>query len=481
MDNVRTPTAAAERLHQHCAMIAALMGGTTTMRAAGPRLLPKWPGETDGAYAARLATATLFPAYARTVSVLTGKPFSKPITIGDDVPPRIAELLQDADCEGRNIDAFAASLASEALAQGFAGILVDMPPNPGAVTVAQERAAGLRPYFVQVAGSAILGWRTEKRGASRVLTQLRILEAVEEPEGEWGTATVEQVRVLAPGAWQVWRKRRGDGGAEEWALHEDGRTTLDVIPFVPVYGLRLGHMLGAPPMLELAHANVEHWQSASDQQTILHVARVPVLFGKMLGGAAITIGSDSYVASDDPLSELRYVEHSGAAIEAGRKSLHDLEDRMRQAGAELLVIKPGNTTQVQTLADNEQAMCDLQRIVQALEDALDQALHLMARWLRLPSGGHLEIYKDFGAATLAEASAEMLAGMEAGGSLSLETLLAELKRRGVLAAEVDVDEEIARIRTERAARAKAAEALAHSTPPKDGADDGDETGGIAQP
>ena len=110
--------------------------------------------------------------------------------------------------------------------------------------------------------------------------------------------------------------------------------------------------------------------------------------------------------------DVKYVEHSGKAIEAGRISILDLEDRMRQTGAELLVIKPGNTTEVQTLADNEQGMCDLQRIVQSLEDALDQALTLMGLWVGETETGHVTIYSDFGAATLAEASAKLLFDMQ---------------------------------------------------------------------
>ena len=78
---------------------------------------------------------------------------------------------------------------------------------------------------------------------------------------------------------------------------------------------------------------------------------------------------------------------------------------MRQVGAELLVIKPGNTTEVQTRQDNEPAMCDLQRIMQAMEDALDLGLCFMAMFAKEPTGGHVNIYNDFGVATLAEASA----------------------------------------------------------------------------
>src|ERR1044072_2736797 len=60
-----------------------LMRGTRAMRKARERHLPKWPNEEEGAYDARLHTATLFPAYRRTVSVMSAKPFSKALTLGD--------------------------------------------------------------------------------------------------------------------------------------------------------------------------------------------------------------------------------------------------------------------------------------------------------------------------------------------------------------------------------------------------------------
>ncbi|KAA5609699.1 DUF4055 domain-containing protein [Rhodovastum atsumiense] len=429
-------------------LIDALMGGTKAMRKAGKRFLPQWPAEDDVSYKARLATATLFPAYARTVSVLTGKPFSKPVTIGEDVPPRIVEWLGNVDLQGRNLHTFAAEVCADALAYGLCGILVDCPPSNGARTVQDERQAGIRPYAVHIRGHHILGWRDEMRGGARVLTQLRLLEYVHEDDGPFASKAVEQVRVLEPGRWAVYRKQRLENGAETWAIHDQGVTTLPVIPFVPVYGLRCGFMIGRPPMLELAHANVEHWQSKSDQQTILHVARVPLLFAKGLGDAQITVGANSFVQTGAEHADLKYVEHSGAAIEAGRLSLLDLEDRMRQVGAELLVIKPGNTTEVQTIADNEQGMCDLQRIMQAVEDSLDTALGLMAQWVGEKEGGHVSIYRDFGAATLAEASASLLFQMRSVGALSFETLLSELKRRGILSPDIDIEQEMARAKAD---------------------------------
>lgn len=425
-------------------LVADLMGGTAAMRRAGKKHLPQWPAEEEKAYKARLATATLFPAYARTVSVLTGKPFSKPVTIGEDVPERMRQWLENVDLEGRNLHAFAADLCSNALGYGICGILVDCPPAEGARTIEDEKRAGVRPYFVHVRHDAILGWRAEKRGGSMVLTQLRLMETVEEPDGDFGTKQVPQVRVLEPGKWTTYREITDAAGKKTWAEHLSGPTSIKVIPFVPVYGFRKDFMIGSPPMIELAHMNVEHWQSKSDQQTILHVARVPILFTKGFAeNEPIVVGAGTSVSASGEHADMKYVEHSGAGIQAGRESLLDLEASMRQVGAELLVIKPGNTTEVQTLSDNEQGMCDLQRIMQSLEDALDQALDLMAEFVGEKEGGHVHIYNDFGVATLAEASAKLLFEMKADGSLSHGTLLNELKRRSVLSPDIDVNKEIA--------------------------------------
>ena len=434
-------------------LIDALMGGTKAMRAAGKAYLPQWPAEDAESYRARLATATLFPAYERTVAVMTGKPFSKQVTLGEDVPLRLKDWSENIDLQGRSLHAFAADLCVEALAHGFGGILVDTPPKANEVrTVADEQKAGIRPYFVHVAHDAILGWQTQRVGGSIQLSQLRILESIEEPDGPFKTKKVEQVRVLEPGRWAIWRKAKGDD-ADSWAEFESGVSSIDdVIPFVPIYGKRKDFMAGVPPMLELAHANVEHWQSKSDQQTILHIARVPVMFAKDIGTAPLEVGAGALIKASSKDADLKYVEHSGKAIEAGRVSLLDLEDRMRQTGAELLVIKPGNTTEVQTIADNEQSMCDLQRIMQTLENGLDQALGFMARYAGEKTGGHVTVYRDFGAATLAEASAQLLFEMRGDGSLSHATLLAEMKRRGILSPDIDVDAEIVEANKELASR-----------------------------
>lgn len=454
MAKVSDQSSAVQAMQPGWSLAAALLGGTSAMRAAAHAYLPKWPNEEDRSYKARLAVATLFPAFSRTVTTLASKPFSKPLTLSEDMPEQIKALTEDIDQQGRNLQVFGGDLMVELMGPGLAGILVDYPQAMGVRTLADEQAAGLRPYWVLVKCHQILGWRVERRGSEWVLTQLRLKEVVTEPDGAFGEVSIEQVRVLEPGKWSVYRKDRQK--PEEWVLHDEGATTLGVVPFIPCYGARTGFMTSKPPLEELAHMNVKHWQSQSDQDTILHVARVPILAvigvddqrdkdGKPVA-FQLTVGASAAVSL--PVNgDLKYVEHTGAAIEAGKQSLDDLKEEMRQAGAELLVIKP-ITTATQVHSENAVGMCALQWITLGLQDALNAALQMTADWLKLPQAGAVTLFNDFGAATLDSATAILIKDMTAAGMLSKETAFKEQQRRGVISGDVTWEDEQERIEAE---------------------------------
>lgn len=440
--SVRQPSKAALSTSEHLPMIDALLGGTSSMRKAGEAYLPKWPNEEGESYQARLKVATLYPAFSHTVSILAGKPFSKQLTLSDDVPEMIAEWCEDIDLQGRNLHAFAADLMRDCVSYGLSGVLIDFPTVDSVKTLADEKKIGARPYFIRYAPGTVLGFRTRRVNGVEKLDQLRLLETVTEKDGAFGEKEIEQVRVLTPGTWATYRKNeKGD----DWNLFEEGTTSLSEIPFVFFYGIRKGFGIGAPPLIELAFQNVEHWQSSSDQQTIVHVARVPIL--TIIGAdndTAITVGASSAVKL--PVgADMKFVEHSGAAIAAGRETIKDSEERMRQTGAELLVINPGVLTATQTRSDNEGNKCVLQRITEIFEDALDQCLVYLGMWINQDVTGNVTIFKDFGSASLSDASAQLLLLANQSGKLSDETLIEEWKRRNILSPDVEFEDEQDRI------------------------------------
>lgn len=419
-------------------IVAALIGGTKAMRAASETYLPKWPNEEADSYKTRKDTATLFPAFSRTLGVMAGKPFAKALTLGEDVPPQIAEWMQDCDLEGRNLHTFASEMMEEVLGYGLAGVLVDYPRVGPIRTLAEERQIGARPYLVKIEHSQILGWKAKRVNGVMKLTQLRLAESAEEDDGDYGVKTVERVRVLTPGAWELWQK----GEKDDYVMVENGTTSLDEIPFVPFYGRRTGFMMGVSPLMDLAYLNVKHWQSQSDQDTILHVARVPIL--AMIGAdpdTSMTVGASSAVKLPQG-AELMFVEHTGAAIAAGEASLDKLQEQMIQTGAELLIAQPGNRTATEANNDAEANKSELQRIVEAFEDSIDQCLQFVADWAKLSEGGRVSVFKDFAAGSLSEAAGQLILAFQQSGLITKKTAILQAQRIGVLSPDIEPEKEL---------------------------------------
>lgn len=423
----------------------ALLGGTAAMRAAGAMFLPKQPAEAQEDWEYRKQVSTLFPAFTRTISVMTGKPFAKQITLGEDVPANIQTWCQDADQQGNSLHSFCTDLMSESMGYGLCGVLVDYPKvGAAAPTKAAEAKLGVRPYLVFIRHAQILGWKSERIAGATRLTQLRIAETAEVPDGPFGTVSKKRVRVLEPGKFEVWQKI-DDKDEYELLPEESGTTTIDVIPFVPFYGKKLGFMCGVSPLLDLAYLNVEHWQESSDQKDSVRFARKRLL---VLTGAdeiegQVAVGSNMAMKLPKD-SDAKIVQGSAESVVVGRSELAALEEQMIQTGAELLVNKPGEQkSATQSNNDAEANKSDLQRIVETFEDSLDQVLQLMAKWVREAQGGHASLFKDFGAATLSDASAQLILNLRAAGLISGETVIREQQRRGTLAADLDPEKELA--------------------------------------
>lgn len=434
-------SSAISKMAENWPIITTLLGGTKAIRAAGTTYLPKFTKEEEDSYKRRLSVSTLFPAFSKTVEVLASKPFSKILKSSEDTPERMLEWQQDIDLKGKNLHSFSYQILKESLGYGISYVLVEYPKADGIRTAADEKASGVRPYLVHYSPWNVLGWRFDRINGVEKLVQLRLKESINEPDGDYGEKEVEQIRVLTSGAWETYRKNDKD----EWFLFDEGTTSLDYIPFVAFYGKQTGLFTSEPPLLELAYQNIEHYQSKSDQQNILHVARVPIL--TVIGAREnddISVGAANAISLPVDAS-MEYVEHSGAAISAGRQDLLDIEERMRQIGAELLMIQPGTVTATQITSENDGNKSALQRIAENFDDAMNLCLQYMADWVGEETGGTVKTYKDFGVTSLSDATAQLLADINMSGKLSNQTLISELKRRNIVSPDVDFEEEQERI------------------------------------
>jgi hypothetical protein len=465
------------------AKLSDLRGGTTAMRAGGEKYLPKSGGETPSAWTARRDRTFLFPGYDLAVKNLAGKPFLRDVEVARDTSDKLREWAEDITLEGVTLNNFAARAFDTAVDRGMVHVLTDMPTQKRRLSLGEERAMGLRPYAVLVHPDNVLGWRTEMDPGTQieVLTQLRIAESAWQPVGEFGVELVPRIRVFtrvlpfsrgmrgkyrATGrtTWSLYEQRAqqlsglppGTSPRKEWTVIDSGEVSLNRIPLRTLYTHRIDILQSQAPLEELAWKNIEHWQGGSDQNHILHVARVPILWGAGWEkgdladeeGNPIEIGSSRVLLSsaEGGKAQLGYAEHSGEAISAGRQSLIDIVDEMS-----FIALRPFVQSSRTTLTATEamlrvgDQLSDLTVWAGSLEETLELVLNDMGEWMGEEANADVEVFRDFTALSRETAA---LIDARKNKDLSQETYLEELQRRGLLSEEWDYKREKIRLKSE---------------------------------
>lgn len=429
-------------------LIDRLLGGTTAMREAGQTYMPKRRLESDEDYRARLSKATLLPAFSETVKKMTGRVFAEPLLVTGAPDWMETEVLKDVDRQGRTMHTWARGWFDEALAFGLSHVLVDSPTKPQVATVTREdqRRAGVRPYLVKISPRDVLGWRY----AGNKLVQLRIASSRTEDDGEYGERIVPRVLVYEIGLCRVFEPVNKEPGAD-YVEVDKITMELDRIPLVTLYTNRTGDMTAAPPLMELAHLNVKHWQSQSSIDNLLDTATVPIL--TVIGvteGDEILIGAAQAVRLPKD-GKLEYCEHTGAAINTGRESLKDLLESMQQAGAKLLERRSGGgeaKTEVQVTEESSNEHSDLGDMVLHLEQALNEVLQLIASYRSAESGGTADVRPNLEPEKDPVAVVNALLSLHRDGIVSRPTVFQTAQQLGFVPEEITWADEQVRINEE---------------------------------
>ena len=429
----------------------ALLGGSEAMREH-PELLVQFSHESNENFNQRLASATLFNVTGLTLDAWVGRPFGDPIVYHNDFDPDILKLTENIDQQGNNFDVFAREWFRTGLAKSLSHVLVDMPRtrrvdadgNQVPRTLADDIREGVRPYLVHLPPEAVFFATSSVVNGAEQLTEVRYWSE-RQIQDNFLESYVPQVVRLLPGVRQVWEladPTEKNDEKWEWFIVDEYTYDLPFIPLVTFYSNRTGFMTGKPPLTDLADLNITHWNSESEQRNILSVARFPILAATgVVSKKGLVIGPKKLLQSEDKDSKFFYVEHTGAAINAGFKDIAELEARMAQWGSQFLIQRPGHTTATSRAMDSAESISPLQDVTNRFMDSANLALQYMSQWMDRDTESvtnTIKLSTDFGPEHLEQGDIQILMDARLSGDMSREQFIHELMRRGILADDFDV-------------------------------------------
>ena len=426
---VNDPSTAWVNQEPHWGLIEHLLGGTYKIRKGTRKFLPQEPRELDESYDNRLQRSVLAPYYVRLERMLAGMLTRKPVRL-DDVSDQIREQLFDVDLQNNDLQTWLYNTSRICIRYGHVGVLVDAPKS----------GDNGRPYWITYTPRDILGWRTEMADGQQKLTQLRLFEKVLVPDGLYGEKQVEQVRVLTPGAFEIFQKdQKGD-----FRVVDEGTTSLSEIPFSVAYSNRVGVLESFPPLADIAELNLQHYQVQSDLGNQLHLSAVPLLclFGFPAAAEEISAGpGEAFALPTDARGE--YLEPAGNSYDAQFRRLDQIVSQINDLGlAAVMGAKLSAETAESKRIDRSQGDSTMMVVAQQMQDMIDNCLRFHADYLQESQAGSSLVNRDFMGARLEPQEIQALLQLYTAGTVTQETLLLQLEAGEVLGDDFDVEAEL---------------------------------------
>jgi hypothetical protein len=337
----------------------------------------------------------------------------KPITlIGDSYWTDV--FAKDVDGCGSDLDEYARRVLICSLTYGQSHILVDYPAPTGALSLAEERAQNRRPYWIEIDPTNIYGWRLDREVNYGSLIQVRIAEKAVVPSGEFGEQVFDQVRVIEPGKFSIYRKVSpkkdlinlqdttyagnfdGPENEKDYELVDSGVFSLGEVPLVSVYSGKTDTLTSKPPLLDIAYLNLAHFQRQADLIHSLHVASQPMLvlegWDDQTKDMSISV---NYAMATQPGNKVYYVEPASSAFEAQTNEIQELQLQMATLGISTLsqqkfVAESADARRLDRVDTNSM----LSMVSLELEQKLQKVFNLSANYLGIEPP-EVKISRDF--------------------------------------------------------------------------------------
>lgn len=481
-----------EAMHGYWEMVDDFLHGADTVISEGRKYLPKFANEGDDDYKDRLNNAKFTNILRDICEDLAAKPFAKELNFADadKVPEEMMKLAEDIDGRGNHMHVFAADVLFWSIPNGLDFILVDKTRVRAGATLAEERAAGARPYWLRIPASCMIAAYTAMIDGREQFVHVRFEEERYERDGQFGEKEIERVRVFnrervvgADGSvtwsaptYEVWEERKKEGQQEEeWVLipEESGVLPIPFIPLVPVLtGKRIGTSWEIlPPMRDVVHLQKKHYQNETNLEYTKNLTAAPMLTAKGVNPPMTTrnVTVDGITQSvEEPVKvpvgpktvlygppdqngtagEWSFIEINGSSLTFLATEIDRSEKQMRELGRQPLTAQMGNLTVVTTAFAASKGISAVQAWALGLKDALELAWTYTAIWMGRKEEPTIAIHTDFAIDMESDKAPDFLLKLRGMEEISREALISEAKRRDLLGPEYDAAADLEKILSE---------------------------------
>lgn len=441
-----------------------IVEGYDAVKAAGTKYLPRFVDETKEDYDLRLELTKFTNIYRDIVESLAAKPFEEEITfIKSDtktVPVELEEFAENVDGAGNNLTVFSSLTMFNGVNSAIDWLFIDYPTvdRERIKTKADQKAAGIRPFWSHVLGRNILEAKTRIVNGKQVLSYIRIYEP--------GVTEADRVRVFELGegdavSWQLFEKM---SDKKKFQLVADGVLSIKVIPLVPfVTGRRDGVTFKIfPAMRDAADLQIKLYQSESALEYISNLAGYPMLAANGMRPEMMADGKTPKKLVRGPSRVLwgvpdgngnsgswTYVEPSAQSMEFLEKKNTNTKQDLRELGRQPLTANSGNLTVITTAYAAGKSKSSVLAWALALKDTLENAFMITCMYMNINDyEPEISVYTEFDEFMEGNSDVETLQKSRENGDLSQETYWSELKRRKVLSPEFDMEKERERLLAE---------------------------------
>lgn len=369
--------------------------GTPAIVANAKIYTPFLSALDDKANEVRIKRASFDNYTARTLDGFTGLIFSKNPKY--EVPAQIENLLWNIDLNNKSHIDLMQLAASETLATGRCGLLVDMQTSNINEPIPRFMQQDSRPYVTFYPTESIINWKIE----NNKLVMVNLMESKQIWTSQFESEYKMVNRVLY--------------------LNENGKYTIDIyideekqgdsinpiqngqmmdyIPFIPITADTLTIEPKKPPLFDLADSNISMHRLKIDLYHALFFT-IPTAYGHGIQpneADDIILGSTVMHTFSRPEAELKYLEFQGQGLQHYFNEIEKCKESMGALGAEFLRNSTAKVEATETVAIRNSAdRATLISVADTISRGMVIALEYMAKWLGVDANNIVyELNKDY--------------------------------------------------------------------------------------